>query len=79
MTSNDLKKTKMCINQGVSCTRLIESKLMILILIFISITIFSFFKCNVIYLNGKLGFNEMTSLLSNPLRDPYRQCTPQRF
>ena len=34
---------------------------------------------NMIYNDGKLGFNEMTSLQSNPERDPYSQCTPQQF
>ena len=40
---------------------------------------FLFINCNVIDNDENLGFNEMTSLQSNPERDPYSQCTPQQF
>ena len=75
------KITNICINQGLLCTRFpyiqIGAKLMILVFIFIYLTIFLFINCNIIYSVGKLGFGEMTSLQSNPERDPYSQCTPR--
>ena len=68
------KITNICINEGVN-----RSKIMTFIFIFIGMIIFLFIKCNVIHSDGKSGFGEMTSLQSKSERDPYSQCTPQRF